>query len=196
VFDGQELASRSVDKDAGANPVDLTRDGEGPVQGPPQTLQGEQVKCNRCTREVPRLAENPAFADGGVCGICDITLAKQFPGVSGFDYAHQVHPEIPDEVKGIDSIIKALSSHRDPRQRFNDSEAALVHRVAESDKNERLAYETATPKKEVERKKEEAKAYEQQVESNIAQAQKDARATLREANPLFHQWKRDVGIEA
>ena len=180
----------------GVSPVDLTRDGEGPVQSPPQTLQGEQVKCSRCAREVPRLAENAHFADGPVCGICDITLAKQFPGVSGFDYAHQVNPEKPDEVKGIDGVIKALSSHRDPRQRFNDSEAALVHRVAEIDKNERLAYETATPKKEVERKKEEAKAHEQQIESNIGQAQKQTRAKLREANPLWHKWKRDVGIGA
>lgn len=152
------------------------------------------MKCNRCEREVPRLSDNPHFADGPVCGICDITLTKRFPGVSGFEYAHQSNPEKPDEVKEINSVIKALGNHRDPRQRFSDSEAALVHRVAEIDKTAREKIAATTPKKVIEARNEEAKAHEQQVESGIAQAKKRARKELRDANPLWHKWKQEVGI--
>lgn len=150
------------------------------------------MKCARCPRDVEKLFTFPG-CDGPVCGCCQISLARQFPGVHGFAYSgNQVNPKEMDEVKEIDATLKAFSDHPDPRQRFTDQEAATIHAVWERDQIARKKFEATVGKKALQAESEAVEAEAEVQQSNIEHAQKESKRELRKMQPLFNEWKKEV----
>ena len=92
----------------------------------------------------------------------------------------------------MDSLMRDMDKHPDPKQRFTEDEKAAIHGIWQRDQDARDAIAHATPKKEQERQAEEGQAVEQQAESDLKQAQKKSRRELHEAQPLFNEWKSEV----
>ena len=150
------------------------------------------MQCSRCPRDVDKLFTFEGY-DGPVCGCCQISLARRFPGVHGFEYTgNQVNPNEMDEVKEIDATLKAFSDHPDPRQRFTDDEAATIHAVWERDQIARKKFEATVGKKALQAETEAVAAEEETQTSNVEHAQKNARRELHEMQPLFNKWKAEV----
>jgi hypothetical protein len=140
------------------------------------------------------LFAHAAYRKGPICGICDVTVSRQFPGVHGIEYPHQVNPEAPDEVKAMDNLIRDCQRSRNPREHFTDDEAAMVHNVWKRDQDAQRAAEQQIGKRRIEREKAVVREEEQQAEKDHKDAQTTARRKLRDLNPVWARYKKDMGV--
>lgn len=90
--------------------------------------------CEHCSRTVDRLID-------GLCGICDITVARKAPGVIGQDYPNEVNPDKYEPAKEMELAIKKLQDHPDPRHRFSYQEAARFQKTLIRPAAQREAFE-------------------------------------------------------
>lgn len=146
------------------------------------------MTCGKCNRDVPKLFESPA-SDVLVCGCCQVTLARRFPGVHGLEYPYQVNPNQPNPVKDTANFIKALQKSKNPRERFTDDEAAFLMHDAKKQQEQLEAYSAAVPKKMQEAEADYAVQAEVEQTRELQQAQEQTRRKLEEAQPWFNALK-------
>ena len=80
------------------------------------------MDCGNCGKDVQRLID-------GLCGICDITVARRAPGLIGQEHDNQVDPDVYDPAKEMKLGMKALERHPDPRQRLTTAEARRLEKT-------------------------------------------------------------------
>lgn len=91
--------------------------------------------CKGCGRSVERLIR------GEVCGICDINMAGQAPGLIGQDYRGQINPEVHDAVKEMEIGMRSLELHTDDRQKISNAEAERFKRTLIAPARAKAAFE-------------------------------------------------------
>lgn len=153
------------------------------------------TQCDRCSTDVEKTFWHERYPNG-ICGCCEVTLARRFPGVSGFDSVSQMHPDFHDEDKAARGLLKTLRNSKNPKNNPSSDQANLIMAVARKDKLEREAHEARLGKRGLEKQAAQVREHEQQVNSTIQQEQTAARRELREANRTWARYKQAMGIGA